>query len=97
MSQELLDMAGGDTYRARAIHQLLTKLADGPDPALREMAKGILEGNLYLRDAAASDIYSTAIAHRFDTFWQHHQSLTDDERQALLADGYRYIEQPEQP
>ena len=41
----LLDMAGGDTYSARAIHKLLATLADGPDPALREMATGVLKGD----------------------------------------------------
>jgi hypothetical protein len=95
MNPEIIDMTGGDTYRARAIHHLLTKLADGPNPVLREMASGVLKGELNLRDAAASEVYSDAITDRFDTFWQRYQDLTPYEHQALLADGHRFIEQPE--
>jgi hypothetical protein len=95
MNPDILETAGGDTYRARALHRLLSTLADGPDPVLREMARGVLQGDLGLRDAAASPVYGDAIADRFDTFWRHHQNLTPDEHQALLADGHRFIEQPE--
>ncbi len=93
MNPKLLDMTGGDLYRARALHQLLARLADGPEPLLREMATGVLNGDLSLRDAAASQTYSDAIADRFDTFWQHHQNLTPEQHRTLLADGHRFIEQ----
>lgn len=95
MNPELLDMTGGDPYRARALHQLLTRLADSPNPLLREMATGVLKGGLSLREAANSQAYSGALADRFDTFWQHYQNLSPDEHQALLADGHRFIEQGE--
>jgi hypothetical protein len=95
MNPELMDMAGGDSYRARAIQQLLTKLSDGPNPLLREMASGVLKGELNLRDAASSGVYSDAIADRFDTFWHRYQDLTPDEHQALLTAGHRFIEQSE--
>jgi hypothetical protein len=93
MNPELLDIAGGDTYRARAIHKLLTTIADGPDPALREMASGVLKGDLDLREAADSQIYGDAIAHSFGTFWQRYQDLDPEEQQALLAEGHQFIEQ----
>ncbi|MCA2213922.1 hypothetical protein [Jidongwangia harbinensis] len=95
MNPDLLDLAGGDTYRARAVHRLLTALACGPDPVLREMAAGVLRGDLSVRDAAAGQVYGDALADRFDTFWRHHQNLTADEHRALLAEGHRFIEQAE--
>lgn len=93
MNPEVFDMAGGDSYRARAIHKLLIEIADGPDPLLREMATGVLRGDLSLRDATASQVYSDAITDRFDIFWQRYQDLSPEEHQALLAAGHRFIEQ----
>ena len=97
MNPDLLDMAGDDPCRARAIQQLLTKLVDGPNPVLREMATGVLNGDVTLRDAAASSAYSDAIAGRFDTFWQRYETLTPDEHDDLLADGHRFIEETAMP
>jgi hypothetical protein len=93
MNPEIIGMTGGDTFRARAVHQLLTKLADGPNPVLRELASSVLKGELNLRDATASEFYSDAITNRFGTFWQRYQNLSPEEYQALLADGHRFIEQ----
>lgn len=85
-------MANGDAYRAGAILKMLNKLADGPDPTLREMASGILQGDLKLRDAAANSAYSDAIADRFAGFWQRYQELTPEEHQALITEGHQFIE-----
>ncbi|OJF10844.1 hypothetical protein [Couchioplanes caeruleus] len=95
MNPEILDMAGGDSYRARAIDRLLASIADGPNAVLREMASGVRKGDLSLRDAASSSIYSEALADQFDTFWQRYQTLTAEEQQDLLAEGHRFIEQSE--
>lgn len=92
MNPEIIDLAGGDPCRARVVQNLLTKLAASPDPMLREMASGLLANDLSLREATASETYSEALAHGFQTFWKGYLALTSDEHEALLAEGHRFVE-----
>ncbi len=97
MNPEILEMAGGDSYRANALQRLLKALAEGPNPLLREVASGVLDGEVSLRSAANNDIYSEAFADEFDGFWQRYQTQTSDERDVLLAEGHRFIEKSADP
>ena len=52
MHDSAYDLAGGDARKAKLLRVSLQKLADGPDGALKEMAEGVLRGELDLREAA---------------------------------------------
>ena len=96
MSDDITDIVGGDNRRAHVLRDNLTKLADGPDPLLREMATGVLNGDVRLRDAAASDAYSDVLAGTFHTFWTAYQDMTPEERADLVAQGNDHIARADQ-
>jgi hypothetical protein len=74
---------------------LLSQIAEGSNPMLREMATSVLNGDVGLRDAATSDVYSDAIADTFGTFWAKYQDMTPEERADLIAEGHEHIERAE--
>lgn len=43
MHHSVYDMAGDDPRIAKFLRTTLTKLADGDDPLMREMARGVLD------------------------------------------------------
>ncbi|MFI7606881.1 hypothetical protein ACIBTV_17305 [Micromonospora sp. NPDC049366] len=80
---DLHDIAGGDERRARELHDALLRLADGKNPLLREMSEAVINGELALRDAVASDTYASQFAEPFKAFWSQYQELTEADRDQL--------------
>jgi hypothetical protein len=95
MNDDISEIVGGDAHRAKVLREQLSLLAKGSNPMLREMATGVLNGDLGLRDAAASDVYGDAIGSTFNTFWTKYQDMTPEERTDLIGQGYDYIERAE--
>ena len=85
---DLADVAADDPRRLRALRDSLDRLADGPRPELREMARAVLDGEITLRSAALGSTYGPALGDAFDDFWTHYRQLGPDERQALEASAY---------
>jgi hypothetical protein len=78
---ELLAGAGGDRARARILSQLLQHLSkNSPDERLREMASGVLSGQLTLSEAVGSSYYGEAIAKQTAGFSAWYDSLSESER-----------------
>lgn len=92
MNDDITDIVGGDAQRARMLRDNLIRLASCPNPMLREMATGVLNGDVRLRDAAASDVYSDAITGTIHTFWNTYQNMTPEERAGLIAQGRDHIQ-----
>ncbi|MEU0208692.1 hypothetical protein [Streptomyces canus] len=57
---ELLDVAK-DEDRARSLLRALRTLSTGPDPKLREMARGVLRGDLTAQQAFTDPEYTDAL------------------------------------
>ncbi|MGW9196633.1 hypothetical protein [Micromonospora chersina] len=79
------DITGGDEKRRHALRQVLNQLARSNNPLLREMATAVQEGQLTLRQAAASNTYGTELTTPFHTFWTAYQEMTPEERVDLAA------------
>ena len=78
---ELLNAVGGDRAQARILGQVLQHLArTSPDERLREMASGVINGDLSLTAAAGSSYYGEAIGHRTAAFTTWYDALSDTER-----------------
>lgn len=82
MSDEILDMAGGNNRLAHALVESLRILADGGSEKLRELACAVL-GGASLRDLALSEAYGEEIGAAFDCFWNRYTSMTGEERVEL--------------
>lgn len=96
MTDDLTDVAGGDSPREQVLRSHLAQLAAGNDATLREMARAVLAGELRLRDAALSDAYGPAFGDAFGTFWTHYRNLTPEERDQLSAVGRHHLDQADQ-
>jgi hypothetical protein len=83
------DVAGGDEHRARTLRTALDHLRHSPNAVLREMATALQNGELGLREAAASSTYGNELAQPFRAFWQTYQKMTPDERDRLIERGQR--------
>ena len=86
---DLHDITGGDEPRTRELHDALVRLADGTNPLLREMAAAVLNGELGLREAVASDTYASQLTEPFKGFWTQYQEQTAGEREHL-PEPYRH-------
>jgi hypothetical protein len=86
MHDSVYEIAGNDPRIAKALRASLTKLADGPDGPLREMAEGVLGGGLDLRQAAMSDVYGHELGSAFGAFWSTYETM-DKTQRAELADS----------
>ncbi|MET8471000.1 hypothetical protein ABZY90_07215 [Streptomyces sp. NPDC006422] len=80
--------------RAQDVLRSMRALADNPkmDDRVREMARGVLSGDLTLREAVLSDVYMDALGARVGEAVKAAQSLSPEEEQkseerfqALLA------------
>ncbi|WFF02530.1 hypothetical protein [Micromonospora sp. WMMD964] len=80
---DLDDIAAGDPQRSRALRDALTRLADGPNELLREMATAVLNAEISLRDAVATDTYAAELTRPFQEFWVRYEQLTPEEREQL--------------
>jgi hypothetical protein len=93
MDDELMDLAGGNSARLRVLRDSLTTLADGPNQVLREMSRGVLNGETSLRSVVDSDIYGREFGTAFDEFWIRYQAMTGEERDELAALGQRQLDE----
>ena len=91
MHDSVYEMAG-DPRVAKAVRLLLTELGDGPDGPLKEMAEGILAGNLDPREAAGSAAYGDELGTAFGSFWTRYQQLGPDERAELVEATERELD-----
>ena len=92
MHDSAYDLAGGDPRKAKLLRVSLQKLADGPDGVLKEMAEGVLRGELDLREAAMSDVYGPALGAAFDQFSTYYTELDQEERDQLVATTERQLD-----
>jgi hypothetical protein len=84
MHDSVYDVAGDDPRIAKLLRASLTKLAQGPDGLLREMAEGVMNGQVNLRDAARSDVYGEELGLAFGRFWTYFEELDESERDELV-------------
>ncbi|MEV4764689.1 hypothetical protein AB0J89_18910 [Micromonospora chokoriensis] len=84
---DLDDIAAGDPHRSQALRDALTRLADGPNELLREMATAVLNAEISLRDAIAADTYAAELTKPFHEFWVQYEQMTPEEREQLAAHG----------
>lgn len=71
--------------RRKLLRASLQELADGPDGLLKEMAEGVLRGEVDLREAAMSDSYGPELGKAFDRFATYYTDLDQAERDELVA------------
>ena len=83
MHDSVYEMAG-DPRIAKALRLGLERIADGPDGPLKEMAEGVLAGNLDLREAASSEVYGEALGVAAGRFWTGYEQVGEDERTELI-------------
>ncbi|AGZ43033.1 hypothetical protein [Actinoplanes friuliensis] len=92
MHDSAYEVAGDDPRLAKLLRVSLTKLAEGDDPLLREMAEGVLDGSVDLRRAAMSDAYDAGFDAAFSQFRDHYDSLDQDQREELAAETERQLD-----
>ena len=93
MHDSAYDLAGGDPRKTKLLRGSLQKLADGPDGVLKEMAEGVLRGDLDLREAAMSDVYGPDLGAAFDRFSTYYTELDQEERDQLAATTERQLDE----
>ncbi len=93
MHDSVYDIAGGDPRIAKLLRLSLAKLAAGPDGSLKEMADGVLDGNVDLRHAAMSGTYGSEIGTAFNRFWTDYQHLEPADRDQLAADAQQQLDE----
>jgi hypothetical protein len=92
------DITGGDPRLTAYLKAALTQLAGGDDPLMREMATGVLDGSLDLRQAATSDAYSPSFTAASGAFWTYYENLDENQRQELVRHAEEQLDElPEQP
>ncbi|WP_067508268.1 hypothetical protein [Actinoplanes sp. TFC3] len=101
MHDSVYEIAGDDPRIAKFLRTTLTQLADGDDPLMREMAKGVLDGSVDLRQAATSPAYDASFSAAADSFWSYYEGLNEDERQELARSGSSQLDvlldEPDEP
>jgi hypothetical protein len=93
MHQSAYDVAGDDPRMAKLLRASLTKLANGPDGPLKEMADGVLSGQLDLREAAMSDAYGEELGVAFGRFQTYFDALDEEERQELVGQAEERLDE----
>ncbi|SCE99171.1 hypothetical protein [Micromonospora chokoriensis] len=93
---DLSDITNGDPRRLRGLRDNLDRLANSPQPELREMARAVLDGELTLRTAALSSAYAPALGDAFNEFWTYYSQLSPHGRSELEASAYTYQTSTEQ-
>jgi hypothetical protein len=91
MHDSVYEIAGDDPRKAKLLRASLEKLADGPDDLLKEMARGVLGGDLDLREAATSQVYGDQLGVAFDKFSAYYTDLDQHERDQLVATAGRQL------
>ncbi|MFI5933879.1 hypothetical protein [Actinoplanes sp. NPDC051494] len=90
MADELLDIARGDPRLAAAIEKMLSDLADNGSDLMREMARGILDGES-LRHAATSSAYGDEVSAAFGDFWKRYQEMTPEKHTEFEEIGREHL------
>jgi hypothetical protein len=91
--RSLDDLAHGDLGTKRMLRESLQRLADqGHSAELREMAQSVLGGRISLRQAALSQAYGSALSERVEAFAHEYQSMSLEERGALVDMGRRHLD-----
>ncbi|AVT40279.1 hypothetical protein [Plantactinospora sp. BB1] len=93
MTDEFLDLTGGDVGRSKALQENLSRLAKESDGLLREMAKAVLAGELTLRDAASNDVYGAELIDRSRDFWTTYKEMSPEEQADLAARGQQHLDE----
>jgi hypothetical protein len=92
----IYQVSGDDPRIARYLRASLTRLADGPEGPLREMADAVLRGDVDLRRAALSDAYGAELGTAFQRFWSTYREMDPADRERAVRqaeehlDGLRY-------
>ena len=87
------DVAGSDPRKSELLRKSLEKLAGGLDGVLKEMAEGVLRGELNLREAAMSDVYGAELGVVFDQFAAYYAKLDQQERDHLVVTAERQLDE----
>ena len=87
MDDSVYQIAGDDPRIAKLLRAILTKLAHGSDPLMKELAQGVLAGHVDLRHAATSPAYDEAFESAFDKFTGYYDQLDQHQRDQLVADS----------
>lgn len=90
MHDSVHDIAG-DARSARLLRLSLTKIADGPDGPMREMAREVLAGRADLRAAIREPAYGDELGKAFGRFWNDYREMSPAERDHLLQDTRRRV------
>jgi hypothetical protein len=92
MNDSLSDVAG-DPRLARVLRTSLTRIADGPDGPMREMAREVLAGRVDLRTALREPAYGEQLGAAFGRFWGDFQTMSPDERDRLVKDTRQRLDE----
>ena len=93
MHESVYEVAGNDRTMTVILRNALTGMARGSDPALRDLARDVLDGAVDLRKAAMSTVYDEALGEKFDEFWSAYQKMDPAEREALLRQTREHLDQ----
>lgn len=93
MHDSAYEIAGHDPRIAKVLRLSLTKLAQGPEGPLKEMAEGVLDGHVDLRQAAMSDAYGDELGSAMQRFETHYEALDPDERTELVDNAERQLDE----
>lgn len=90
---EFLDIAE-DPVEARLLRKSLQQLAGGgAGEALQEMARDVLAGRIGLRQAVEVSAYGEALAERAQSFTDEWDEKSEEEREAMAAEGRAIVSQ----
>ncbi|GIE31907.1 hypothetical protein Ait01nite_049520 [Actinoplanes italicus] len=92
MSDDISDVAS-DPRLARVLRSSLTRIADGPDGPMREMAREVLAGRTDLRTALREPAYGEHLGAAFGRFWTDFQAMSPDERDRLVKDTRQKLDE----
>ncbi|MEU4619607.1 hypothetical protein AB0G04_06480 [Actinoplanes sp. NPDC023801] len=96
IDDSLRDVAG-DARLARLLRTSLTRIADGPDGPMREMAREVLAGRTDLRTALREPAYGEPLGAAFDRFWGDFRAMSQDERDQLVKDTRQRLGELDEP
>ncbi|GAA2548059.1 hypothetical protein GCM10010435_16760 [Winogradskya consettensis] len=92
MHDSVYDLAGDDPRLAKVLRASLRKLADGPDGPLKEMAEGVLNDQIDLRQAAMSQAYGDEIGAAFNEFAGYFTKLDPEERDRIVQETQHQLD-----
>lgn len=91
MHESVYEITRDDRRLIRLCRDALTRLAEGPNEALREMATEVLRGDLDLRAAVNSEYYADEIDRAVDSFRTYYDGLSPAEQSEIFEEGRRFV------